>query len=81
MGGGGGLVAKAYWTLCSPQGSSVRGISQARTLEWVVISFSRASPDSWIEPVFPASQAASLLTEPQGGPINAGRDPKDYLFQ
>ena len=35
-------------TLCdsingSPTGSSVRGILQARTLEWVAISFSRAS--------------------------------------
>ena len=26
---------------CSPPGSSVRGISQARILEWVAISFSR----------------------------------------
>ena len=26
---------------CSPQGSSVHGISQARILEWVAISFSR----------------------------------------
>ena len=81
MGGGGGLVAKSYQTLCSPRGSSVHGISQARTLEWAAISFSRGSPDSWIDPVFPALQAASLLTEPQGGPINAGRDPKGCLFQ
>ena len=29
---------------CSPPGSSVHGISQARILEWVAISFSRASP-------------------------------------
>ena len=28
---------------CSPPGSSVHGISQARMLEWVVISFSRGS--------------------------------------
>ena len=28
---------------CSPPGSSVRGISQARALEWVAIPFSRAS--------------------------------------
>ena len=28
---------------CSPPGSSVDGISQARTLEWVAISFSRGS--------------------------------------
>ena len=30
-------------TDCSPPGSSVHGISQARILEWVVISFSRGS--------------------------------------
>ena len=46
--GGGGLVAKSCLTLCdpmdcSPQGSSVHGILQARILEWVAISFSRAS--------------------------------------
>ena len=28
---------------CSPPGSSVLGISQARILEWVAISFSRGS--------------------------------------
>jgi len=28
---------------CSPQGSSVHGISQARILEWVAISFSTGS--------------------------------------
>ena len=34
---------------CSPIGSSVHGISQARTLEWVAISFSRRSsqPSCW----------------------------------
>ena len=31
---------------CSPPGSSVHGIYQARTLEWVVISFSRESSQS-----------------------------------
>ena len=44
------LVAQSCPTLCDPMdcsspGSSVRGISQARILEWVVISFSRGS--SW----------------------------------
>ena len=29
---------------CSPPGSFVYGISQARTLEWVAISFSKGSP-------------------------------------
>ena len=28
---------------CSPPGSSVRGILQARILEWIAISFSRGS--------------------------------------
>ena len=31
---------------CSPPGSSAHGISQARILEWVAISFSRDLPDS-----------------------------------
>ena len=40
------LVAKSCMILCdptdcSPPGSSIYGISQARILEWVVISFSR----------------------------------------
>ena len=42
------LVAQSCPTLydpmdCSPPGSSVHGISQARILEWVTISFSRES--------------------------------------
>ena len=31
---------------CSPPGSSVHGISQARIMEWVTISFSRGSSGS-----------------------------------
>ena len=43
------LVAKSCLTLhdlmdCSLTGSSVYGILQARILEWVVVSFSRGSP-------------------------------------
>ena len=35
-----------YYSMdCSPPGSSVHGISQARILEWIAISFSRGS--SW----------------------------------
>ena len=40
------LVPKLYLTLCNPRsspGSSVHGISQAKILEWVAISFSRGS--------------------------------------
>ena len=36
----------------TPSGSSVHAISQARILEWAVISFSRGSPNPCIEPAF-----------------------------
>ena len=35
---------------CCLPGSSVHGIFQARILEWVTISYSRDSPDPWVEP-------------------------------
>ena len=37
------LVAQLCPTLCNPIDSSVRGILQARVLEWVAISFSRGA--------------------------------------
>ena len=45
-------VTQSWLTLCnpmdcSPPGSSVHKISQARILEWVAISFSRGSSPSW----------------------------------
>ena len=53
---------------CSPPGSSVHGILQARILEWVAISFSRDLPDPGIEPRSPALQADALTSEPPGKP-------------
>ena len=51
-----GLVAKSCLTLWDPgdgsqMGSSVHGVSQARLLEWVAISFSRGSswPRDWTQ--------------------------------
>ena len=49
------LVAQSCLTLCdpidcSPPGSSVCGILQARVLEWVAIPFSRDLPNPGIEP-------------------------------
>ena len=48
------LVARSHPTLCDPMGcrlpgSSIHGISRARMLEWVAISFSRGSsqPRDW----------------------------------
>ena len=50
------LVAKLCWTLLRPHGlysspDSVHGISQARILEWVAISFSKRSsqPRAWTQ--------------------------------
>ena len=53
---------------CSPPGPSVHGISQARRLEWVAISFSRGSSQPGIEftsPESPALQMDSLPTSSQ----------------
>ena len=55
------LVAQSCPTLCdpmdcSPPGSSVHDIFQARILEWVAISPGDL-PNSGIEPGFPALQA------------------------
>ena len=65
------LVTQSCPTLCdpihcSPSGSSVHGILQARILEWVAIPFSRESSDPGIELKSPALQADPLLSEPPG---------------
>ena len=67
------LVAQSCQILCdpmdcSPQGSSVHGILQARILEWVATPFSRESFDSEIKPGSPVLQA-DLLSH-QGSPRN-----------
>ena len=46
-----------------PAGSSVHGLLQARILECVAICFSRGSSQPRVEPVPPALQADSLLSE------------------
>ena len=63
-------VAQSCLTLCdpvncSPPGSSVHGILQARILEWVAISFSRGSVYLCIE----NSQVALVV---KNAPANAG---------
>ena len=65
------LVAQSCPTLCDPMdcnllGSSVHGILQARTLEWVVIPFSRELPNPGNKPGPPALQADSLPSEAPG---------------
>ena len=56
---------------CSPPGSSVHGILQARILEWVAIPFSRGSSQGshpGIEAGAPTLQEDSLLSDPPGEP-------------
>ena len=49
---------------CSPPGSSVHGIRQARILEWLAFHFPGSLPDPRIEPGSPVMQVDSLLSEP-----------------
>ena len=51
---------------CSPPGSSVHEIFQARVLEWVDISFSRGSSDPGIKPRAPSLRADALPSETPG---------------
>ena len=67
------FIIKSCQTLCdpidcSPSVSSVHGISQARILEWVAISFSGNLPDPGIEPTSPELAGAFFTTEPPGKP-------------
>ena len=71
------LVAQLCLTLCdptdcSPPGSSVHGVLQARILEWVAMSSSGDLSNPGIKPRSPTLQADSLPTEPPGKPNNTG---------
>ena len=54
---------------CSPPGSSVHGILQARILEWVAISFSRGSSRPSDQTLVFCIAGGSLPSEPSGKPI------------
>ena len=59
------LVTALCLILCNPvdgrpPGSSVHGISQARTLEWVAVPFSGDLPNPGTEPTSPELQVNSL---------------------
>ena len=65
----------ALWDLmdCSPPGSSVHGIPQARTLEWVALPFSRGSSQhrDWTQV---SSIASGFFT------LWATREANNYIF-
>ena len=72
------LVTKFYPTVCvpmdsSPPGFSVHGLSQARILEWVAISFSRGSSqprDQTLTSLMsPALAGGFFITEPPEKPL------------
>ena len=68
------LVAQLCPTLCDPMGRSIpgstlHGISQARLLQWVGISFFRERPYLGIEPSSPALQQDTLLLNQWGSPV------------
>jgi len=72
----GGAVAQSHLTLCnpmdcSPPGSSVHGIFQARILERVAISYSRESSqprDQTMSLASPALTGGFFTTVPPGNP-------------
>ena len=55
---------------CSPPGSSVHGISQARILEWVAISFSKGSSQPRGQTCISCLAYRFFTTEPPGKPLN-----------
>ena len=74
------LVPKLCWTLFDPvdwslPGSSVHGISQARLLEWVAISFSRGS--SWPRA---QTQVSCIGGSHQGCPLCAYLPSSSYFI-
>ena len=54
---------------CSPPGSSVHGILQARILEWVAIPSLGDLPNPGVKPWSPALQVDSLPSESPGKPL------------
>ena len=60
--------------LCSPPGSSVHRISQARIMVWVAMPSTRRSLDPWMEPTSPAAPALQADSSPlaKNSPANAG---------
>ena len=57
---------------CSPPGSFLHGLVQARMLEWFAISFSRDLPRQWIEPGSPGLAGRSFTTEQHGSLVFHG---------
>ena len=59
-------VTQSCLILCDPRDYTVRGILQARIMEWIAFPVSRGSSQPRIEPRSPVFQVDSLPAEPQG---------------
>ena len=59
---------------CGLPGSSVHGISQARILEWVVISSSKDLPNPGTEPASPVFAGGFFTTMPPETSISSTSD-------
>ena len=75
------VVSDSLWPFgCSPPGSSIHEIFQARILDGLPFPFPGDPPDPGIEPVSPVSlvlQADSLPVEPSRKPLFIPRDRKN----
>ena len=67
--------------VCSPSGSCVHGMPQAKTLEWVAVSSSRGSSQTWDRTLVSLlqlqQQADSLLLSQRGSPMCCLRNIKN----
>ena len=73
------LVTQSCHTLCdplvcSPPGSSVYGILQARILEWIAIPSPEDLPNPGIELMSPALVGKFFTTEPPSKPSRRGEE-------
>ena len=78
-GGGGGslVVSNILWLMdCSPLDSSVHGIFQARTMEWVAISFHRESSSPRNQTYISCITGGFFTAEPPGKPQPGEREGK-----
>ena len=64
---------------CSPRGSSVHGISQARSLEWVAISFSRGSSQPRVWAYLSCLEGGFFTPKPPGKPNKEDRSQQKEL--
>ena len=72
------LVIQLCPTLCSPPGSSVHGILQARILEWVAISFSIRNVYIRAESLQPCPTLCEPMDITYQAPLSMGFSRQEY---